>query len=124
MFLLQAVADTAAAVPTPTSGVELVLYLVTLGVGALVGGTVKLLERGSELVAKLPEVAKMAVTAVLAFAVVKVETLLGLQLPDNPLLWEPETVNFALTTAAALGLRAVGIKKPVEEVPPVPPTTE
>jgi hypothetical protein len=116
MFLLQAVADTVAAVPTPTSGVELVMYLVALGVGALVGGAVKLLEKGSALVAKLPEVAKMAITAVLAFLVVKVEVLLGLQLPDNPLAWSPDTVNLVLTTGAALGLRAAGIKK--TEVPP------
>jgi hypothetical protein len=111
MFLLQAVADTVAAVPTPTTGVELLSYLVALGVGALVGGVVKLLEKGSTLVAKLPEAAKLATTAVLAFLVVKVETLLGLQLPDNPLAWNPDTVNLVLTTTAALGLRVAGVKK-------------
>ncbi len=111
MFLLQAVADTVAAVTTPATGAELVTYLVTLAVGALVGGAVKLLEKASTVVGKLPEVAKLAVTAVLAFLVVKLETLLGLQLPDNPLAWSPETVNLTLTTAAALGLRVVGLKK-------------
>jgi peptidoglycan/LPS O-acetylase OafA/YrhL len=118
MLLLQVVADTVPAIPTPTTGVELVFYLVSLGVGALVGSVVKLLERGSELVAKLPEVVKLAIIAVLAFLVVKVETFLGLQLPDNPLDWNPDTVNVVLTATAAVGLRAAGIKK---KTPP-PPT--
>jgi hypothetical protein len=111
MYLLQAVLDTLPAVPPVATGAELLLYLVTLAVGALVGGTVKLIEKTSAFVNDLPEVFKMGVTAVLAFLVVKLETLLGLQLPDNPLAWDPNTVNLTLTTAAALSLRLVGIKQ-------------
>lgn len=102
-------------VPTPQTGAELIWYLVTLGVGAVVGTVAKALEKGSEVLNKLAEPVKMGLVAVLAFAVVKVETFLGLQLPDNPLTWDPEVVNIVLTALAALGIRAVGIKKDTTE---------
>lgn len=105
MFLLQAVADTVATLPTPTTSAELVWYLVSLGVGALVGHVLKLLEKASTLVNGLSEPLKLGIIAVLTFGVVKLETLLGVQLPDNPLNWNPENVNMALTATAALGLR-------------------
>lgn len=110
MFLLQSVVDSVSVVPTPTTGFELAQYLISIGVGAVVGYVVKFFEKISVLVKQAPEWLKLAITGVLAFLVVKIESILGLQLPENPLSWNVETLNLVLTTSVALGLRTV-VKK-------------
>ena len=116
MFLLQVVADTVKAVAdtvvtTPTTGTELVSYLVSVTVGGVLGYALKALEAAKQSVEKLPTSVKMAIVAVLSFGAAKLTVLLGVPAPGNPLDWTGEAVSAVLTALTILGVKATGLVK-------------
>ena len=109
---LKAVADTVVAVaPTPATGAELILYWVTLAAGFVSGYAVKAISRVSEVVGKLTEPLKLGIIAGLSFLGVKLAVFFGLTLPENPLAWDPTTVNTVLSTVFGWVVSKTGVVK-------------
>lgn len=105
--------DSTVTVPAITSGSDLILYLITLAAGAASAWVVAALAKVNEFVAKLNEYVKLGAYAVLSYSVLKLATLLGMSLPENPLAWDPTTVNTVLATLFAWVAAKMGVKKPV-----------
>lgn len=107
----QTVVDTVAVVTPPLTGSELVLYLITATAGILSGYVVKLFGSLSAKVAGLNEYFKIVIIAILSFGSLKVGTLLGLSLPENPLAWDPTVVNTFLATLLGWITTKAGLTK-------------
>ena len=110
-MFIQTVIDTTAVV-VPTTGNDLINYLVTLGVGSVIGSVVKLWGKASTFVAGLASPLQLAITAILAYGTVKLGAFLHIQLPPNTLGWDAQTLTLVLTTASAMGMHVILAKKP------------
>ena len=97
--------------PVVSSPTDLILYVTTAVAGVLSGVVLKALHKASDTVSKLSEVIRVVIIGVLSFAALKVSTLLGLKLPENPLGWDATAVNTFLSTLLGWAVTKIGLKK-------------